>query len=100
MQPSATRIWLLWLLIGPAWALRDNCPALPHGKPQLYSFHIVAEFPHDPTGFTQGAQGEGGDSRRPRRWSASAVPLRACPPQCATLPLQSLPADSAARHRF
>ncbi|GBF94783.1 glutaminyl-peptide cyclotransferase [Raphidocelis subcapitata] len=57
MAPSAKRLWLLWLLIGSVWAgkaPRDHCLALPDGKPQLYTFHVVAEFPHDPTAFTQG----------------------------------------------
>jgi len=56
MLTRSTRLWLLFLLSSPSWAVKkQHCAALPADKPQLYGYHVVAEFPHDPNAFTQGA---------------------------------------------
>lgn len=55
----AARLWLLALLLAgasPRGAAkkRQACAAPAPGAPQLWRFSVVAEFPHDPTAFTQG----------------------------------------------
>lgn len=55
---ATTRLWLLFLALWPHCSLgkkpQDHCVALERGKPDLYSFEVVAEYPHDPKAFTQG----------------------------------------------
>lgn len=51
--------WLLALLLASASPTADSkkrqaCAAPGPGQPQLYGFKVVAEFPHDPSSFTQG----------------------------------------------
>jgi hypothetical protein len=52
-------LWLLFLLISTRKCggakQREECRALAAGQPDLYTFEVVAEYPHDPDAFTQGA---------------------------------------------
>lgn len=44
-------LWTVFLLFGSA----QRCPAQSTNDPQLYGYEVVAEYPHDPYAFTQGA---------------------------------------------
>ena len=44
-----------WALLGVLVCCAQQCETAVRGEPQLYTYEVVAEYPHDPHAFTQGA---------------------------------------------
>lgn len=51
---AVARLLALWLAVACLPPASGDCSSWPVGKPALFGYQIVAEYPHDPTAFTQG----------------------------------------------
>jgi glutamine cyclotransferase len=79
---AVARLLALWLAVACLPPASGDCSSWPVGKPALFGYQIVAEYPHDPTAFTQGG-GRSGRARARRGRQQNAHPplpelARAC----------------------